>query len=291
MTDLLLGDDLGPRGRRRVRIASVAAGLLVVALLFEMYRRLDSKGQLEAPLWKPFTQWSVLKFLLLGMVNTLKVAVTSMGLAIVIAGFMALGRLARSAPIRWLAGIYVEFFRAVPLLLLILFTGLGLPKYGLDLPLFWYLVLALTAYNSAVMAEIFRSGILSLDRGQSEAALAIGLTYWQSMLLVVIPQAIRRMIPATVSQLVTLLKDTSLGYVIAFEELLRRARFTGEFFHNPLPSFLVASVMYVIVNFALSRLARRLEVRQRQKYHAGAINVAGIEDLAVVAAQGEAKLP
>lgn len=290
MTDLLLGDDLGPRGRRRVRIASAVATVFVVALLYEMYRRLDTKGQLESPLWEPFTQWSVMKFLLIGMVNTLKVAVTSMALAIVIAGFMALGRLARSAPIRWLSGVYVEFFRAVPLLLLILFTGLGLPKYGLDLPIFWYLVLGLTAYNSAVMAEIFRSGILSLDRGQTEAALAIGLTYWQSMLLVVIPQAIRRMIPATVSQLVTLLKDTSLGYVIAFEELLRRARYTGEFFHNPLPSFLVAAVMYVIVNFALSRLARRLEVRQRRKYHAGAINVAGIEDLAVVAAHGESKV-
>jgi glutamate transport system permease protein len=290
MTAVLLGDDLGPRGRRRVLIGSAIATVLVVALLSLIYRRLESKGQLEWRLWEPFTQWSVFKFLLLGMVNTLKAALTSIVLAIGIAGLMALGRLARSAPIRWLAGVYVEFFRAVPLLLLILFTGLGLPQYGFDLSVFWYLVMALTAYNSAVMAEIFRSGILSLDRGQSEAALAIGLTYWQSMLLVVIPQAIRRMIPATVSQLVTLLKDTSLGFVITYEELLRRGRQTGEFFRNPLQSFVVVAVMYIVVNFALSRVARRLEVRQRRRYKAGAINVAGVEDLAVVAAHGESKI-
>jgi glutamate transport system permease protein len=152
------------------------------------------------------------------------------------------------------------------------------------LSLFGFLALGLTVYNGAVLGEIFRAGILSLDRGQSEAAFAIGLGYWQAMLLVVIPQAARRMIPAIVSQLVTLLKDTSLGSVIAYEELLRRGRINGEFFHNTLQSLIVVAAMYIVVNFTLSRLARRLEIRQRRRYQAGSIAVTGVEDLAVLQA-------
>jgi glutamate transport system permease protein len=146
-------------------------------------------------------------------------------------------------------------------------------------------------YNGAVLGEIFRAGILSLDRGQSEAAYSLGMGYWQAMLLVVIPQAARRMIPAIVSQLVTLLKDTSLGAPIAYLELLRRARINGEFFGNPLQSLFVVAVMYIAVNFTLSRVARRLEVRQRRRLGAGQIAVAGAgEDLAVVGAQGQAAI-
>src|SRR5207249_4601043 len=119
-------------------------------------------------------------------------------------------------------------------------------------------------------------------------AYSLGLGYWQAMLLVIVPQAARRMIPAIVSQLVTLLKDTSLGFVIVFEELLRRARITGEFTHNILQAYVVAAAMYIAVNFTLSRIARRLEVRQRRRYKAGRIQVTGVEDLAVLEAQSTA---
>ena len=118
---------------------------------------------------------------------------------------------------------FVEFFRGLPLYVLILFCGFGLIEVGVEISKFQALVLGLTLYNSAILGEVFRAGILSLDKGQTEAALAVGLGYWQTMLLVVVPQAFRRMIPAIVSQLVTLLKDTSLGFVILVEELLRRA--------------------------------------------------------------------
>jgi glutamate transport system permease protein len=205
--------------------------------------------------------------------------------AMVIGAVMALARLARSWPLRWLGATYVEFFRGMPIFLLVLFSALGLPRYGVRLSLFWYLALGLIVYNGAVLGEIFRAGILSLDRGQSEAAYAIGLGYWQAMLLVVIPQAARRMVPAIVSQLVTLLKDTSLGSVIAFEELLRRGRISGEFYQNTLQTLFVVALMYIVVNFSLSQVARRLEVRQRRRYQASEIAVTGVEDLAVLAAQ------
>jgi glutamate transport system permease protein len=223
------------------------------------------------------------KFLLLGLVNTLKAAAVAMAAAVVLGAALALLRLTRSAPLRWLATAWIEFFRGVPLLLLIFFSFFALPKYGIHVKPFSALVLALALYNGAMLGEIFRAGILSLDRGQSEAAYAIGLGYWQAMLLVVIPQAARRMTPAIVSQLITLLKDTSLGYVISYEELLRRSRSTGEYFKNPLQTTAFVAVLYIAVNFTLSRIAQRLEVRQRRRLGAGAITTAATEDLAVVA--------
>jgi glutamate transport system permease protein len=231
-----------------------------------------------------------LRFLLLGLVATLRVAAVSMVLATVVGALMALGRLARSRPIRWLAGVYVEVFRAVPLLLLIYFSARALPRSGVDLDAFWYLVFGLVAYNGAVLGEIFRAGILSLDPGQTEAAYSVGLSYWQTMSSVVVPQAVRRMVPAIVSQLVTLLKDTSLGFVLPYEELLRRGQITGEFGKNFLQVIMVVALAYIAVNATLSQVARHLEVRQRRRFGAGPLAVAGVEDLARIDAAAVAEL-
>ena len=291
MTAPVLADALGPRGRRQARILSVVAVVAIAAAVAVAYRRLDAKGQFDAALWRPFTHWQAVKFLLEGLRNSVQAAALAMALAIVIGAVMALARLARTRVIRLPAALYTEFFRGLPLYLLILFSWLGLPKFGVDLDVFWYLVLALAVYNSAILAEIFRAGILSLDRGQSEAAYAIGLGYWQAMALVILPQAIRRMVPAIISQLVTLFKDSSLGIIIAYEEFLRRAEITGVFFQNPLQSFLVAALVYIVINYTMSRLVRRLEVRQRRRYGADAIRVTGIDDLAVVGVLAEAAMP
>lgn len=290
MTAPVLADALGPRARRRVLVASVVAGAAVAALVVLAVRRLDANGQLEADNWRPFTTWPVQRFFLVGLGNTVKAAVTAMVVAMVAGALLALARLARSRPPRWLTTTYIQFFRGFPLYVLILFCGFGLPRLDIRFTPFWFLVLALSIYNSAVLAEIFRAGVLSLDRGQSEAAFAIGLGYWQAMAFVVVPQAVRRMVPAIVSQLVTLLKDTSLGSLIFYEELLRRARINAEFTQQTLPSLVVAAAMYITVNATLSRVAGRLEVRQRRRLGAGRIEVAGIEDLAVTTAKGAAAL-
>ena len=267
---LVLGDELGPKGKRKVAIATVLSLAFLAFLVFGAVRRLQSTGQLDAARWRPLTELAVVRFLLGGLANTLKAALLAMALALAIGLMLALGRLARNWITRNVAGIYVEFFRAVPLLLLILFAGLGLPRMGVDWDPFWFLVLALVLYNSAVLGEIFRAGILSLDRGQGEAASAIGLSYWQAMRLVLVPQAVRRMVPSIVAQLVTLLKDSSLGFVITYDELLRRSRSTGEFFNNPLQTLVFVAGMFFIVNFALGRLANWLESRQRRRPRAAA---------------------
>lgn len=289
MTAPVLADALGPRARRKVLVSSIVAGLALLGILLIAVRRLLDKGQLEWARWEPLTERSVLEFLLGGLGNTLRAAGAGMALAVLLGAALALMRLARTAIVRWIATVWIEFFRGVPLLLLIFFSFFGLRQYGLDITPFRALVLALALYNGAMLGEIFRAGILSLDRGQSEAAYAIGLGYWQTMLLVVIPQAARRMTPAIVSQLITLLKDTSLGFVITYEELLRRSRSTGEFFKNPLQVTVFVALIYIVVNFALSRIARRLEVRQRRRLGAGAMaTTTGVEDLAAVSVAGEA---
>ncbi len=285
MTAPVLADALGPRARRRVLGASAITAALIVVGVVVALRRLDANGQLDADKWRPLTQWPVIRFYLGGLGNTVKAALTSMAIAVAVGASVALARLARNRPERAVATLYVEFFRGLPLYLLILFSWLGLPRFGLRLDTFWYLVIGLSVYNSAVLAEIFRAGILSLDRGQSEAAYAVGLTYWQSMAFVIVPQAVRRMVPAIVSQLVTLLKDTSLGVLIFYEELLRRARISAEFFHNNVQSLALVALVYIAVNATLSQVATRLEARQRRRYRAGGIDVAGVEDLAVTNAR------
>jgi glutamate transport system permease protein len=287
----VLTDALGPRGRRRAAVASVVtvaalAGLIALALI-----RFADHGQLDADRWSAVLRWGGLRQLLEGLVITLEAAAVSMLLAILVGIVMAAGRLSRTRPVRWAAGVYVEFFRAIPILVLIVAGFLVLPTYGIELSPFWSLVLALTAYNGAVLGELFRAGVLSLERGQIEAARAVGLSDRQTAVAVIVPQAARRMAPAIVSQLVTLLKDTSLGIGIGMQELLNRGRQLGSGTGSLLQALILVAAMFIVVNFTLSQLARRLEVRQRRRYGAGRIQVTGgPEDLVLVDAEAEARL-
>lgn len=257
----VLFDVPGPRSRRRALVASLLAGLAVGALLVVAISRLADNGQLDRDRWSFLTDPDILRFLGGGLLNTVKVAVVAGGLALLIGAMLAFGRLAPNRLVRWTAGAWVEFWRAIPLLLLIYFIGLGFPVLGLEFPLFWFLVLGLTVYNSAVFAETFRAGVVSLHSGQREAAAALGLSFWQSMRLVQFPQAVRRMVPTLVSQYVTLLKDSSLGFVLPYQELLRRGQVTGLFANSVLQAYVVVAVMFIAVNASLSYLARRLERR------------------------------
>jgi glutamate transport system permease protein len=268
MSAAVLYDVAGPRGRRRILIGSIAGGLLVVLAVGAAVARLASKGVFEAERWQVLTQSDLQRLLGRGLVATLRAALVAMVLAMAVGGLLAVARLSRR---RWLsmpAGAWVELFRGLPLLLLILFLFLGLPAAGITISTFWALVAGLTLYNSAVLGEIFRAGILSLPTGQTEAAYSIGLRRGQTLRLILIPQAIRRMLPALISQLVTLLKDTSLGFVIAYAELLRTGRNAVEFLGGPysIPIYTAIAVIYIAVNASLSFLARWLDRRTQRRY-------------------------
>jgi glutamate transport system permease protein len=268
MTEAVLYDVVGPRGRRRILIGSIAGGLLVVLVVGAAVARLASKGVFEAERWRVLTQSDLQRLLGRGLAATLRAALVAMVLAMAVGGLLAVARLSRR---RWLslpAGAWVELFRGLPLLLLILFIFLGLPAAGVTVSTFWALVAGLTLYNSAVIGEIFRAGILSLPKGQTEAAYSIGLRRGPTLRLILIPQAVRRMLPALISQLVTLLKDTSLGFVIAYAELLRTGRNAVEFLGGPysIPVYTAIAVIYIAVNASLSFLARWLDRRTQRRY-------------------------
>jgi glutamate transport system permease protein len=280
---VVLGDALGPRGRRRVVVASAVASVVLAAAVVVVLRRLSVTGQLDGAKWSLLVKPLVLRYLLGGLVDTLRAAAVALALAMTIGTILALGRLSLNLAVRLASGTYVQFFRAVPLLILVVFLYLGLPKLGVNLSPYLALVAGLSIYNAAIFGEIFRAGILSLDRGQTEAALSLGLRRWQAMRLVVLPQAYRRMIPTILSQSVTLLKDTSLGVTVTYVELLRRGQIVGEFGRNTLQAYVAVALIYLVVNMTLSRVARHLEVRQRRRYRAGSIEVAGAEDIVAVA--------
>lgn len=256
-------EELGPKGRRKVRIGTslslVLIGLLVVVALM----RLNDRGQLEAEKWTDLFEGGTLRFLAEGLWSSLKAAAIAGVFATTVGFALALMRLSNSALSRRFSVAWVEIFRGIPLLLTILgvFAVAGSDD---KLGVFWSVVVGLTLYNSAVLSEIFRSGVRSLDKGQTEAAQAIGMTYWQTMFVVVLPQAVRRMIPAIVAQMATLTKDVSLGYVIGYAEFVRRGASTSLFPDSEvgnLQAYVFVGVVYFAVIWALAKLAEILEKR------------------------------
>lgn len=259
-------DPLGPVGRARARVASAAGAVILLALLVIVVRRLDAKGQLDADDWNQILSSDGLELLGRGLLATLKAAASAVALSLGIGVVMALGRLSSNPVLRWVAGTYIELFRALPSLLLIVFCFFGLPELGIPMGKYSALVLGLSLYNSAVMAEIVRAGILSLPRGQTEAAQALGMRPGLVTRLVVLPQAVSRMLPSLIAQSVVVLKDTSYGFVIAYEELLRVGSTAGEVTGDVLQAYVIVAVLYIAVCLALSQLARWVEGRQRRRY-------------------------
>jgi glutamate transport system permease protein len=268
VSEAVLYDAVGPRGRRRILLGSIAGVLGVAAVVGVAVARLAAKGSFDPELWRVLTEGAVQRLIGRGLVATLRAAVVAMVLAMAMGAVLAVGRLSRRAWVARLAGAWVELFRGLPLLLLILFLFLALPAVGITISVFWALVAGLTLYNGAVFGEIFRAGILSLPRGQTEAAYAIGLRRGQTLRLILVPQAVRRMLPALISQLVTLLKDTSLGFVIGYAELLRNGRTAVEFLGGrySIPIYTAIAVVYIAVNASLSLLARWLDRRTRRRF-------------------------
>ncbi|MFC7386925.1 amino acid ABC transporter permease [Sphaerisporangium rhizosphaerae] len=277
----LLFDEPGPRARRRTRAATYLTALALLALLALAVRQFAANGQLDAARWQPYATWPMWRYLLGGLWSTVLAAGVCAVLAMAGGLVLALGRLSPRRPVRWAAGGYVEVVRTIPALLLVYVVLFALPRYGLDLPLFWKLAVPLSVSNAAAFAEIFRAGILSVERGQSEAGLAVGLTRGQTMHLIVLPQAARRVLPSIVSQSVGLLKDTSLGFVVSYAELLYSGKILANFNHLLIQTYIVVALVYLVVNASLSKLARTLEARQAGAARRAAAAASGAPEAAL----------
>lgn len=258
----VLFDAPGPKSRRNILIGNIIGAVVIAGLLGYLISALAAQGQFEAARWTPFLEWRTWQFFLLeGLGYTLRAAAIAVVTSILFGLIFGLGRLSHIAPIRWLSSIIVEFFRAVPVLLMMIFFWLLLSNFGIFRPQdspFVAVVLGLTLYNGSVIAELVRSGVHNLPKGQREAGLAIGMTANQSLRSIEVPQALVAMLPALVSQFVVILKDSALGYIITYSELLAYARRLGSGEGNILQALLVAAAIFIIINFLLTALATRL---------------------------------
>ena len=271
MTSVLF-DAPGPRGRRRILGSSIVAALALVAVGVVVVQRLADNGQFEGTKWGPLLNPSDESFALLwrslwgGMRATLAAAVWAMVLSFTLGTLMAVTRITARPWYRWLVVSVIEVLRGVPVVMAIFFASRVLPEVGVNLSLRWYLVIGLTAYNAVVIGEIIRAGVAALPRGQTEAAYAIGLSRWGALRLILLPQAFRIMLPALISQLIVILKDTSLGAFIGYEELLRRGNLAVQNLRNPLQLYLLVGALFIAVNYGLSRLAVAVDRRVARGY-------------------------
>jgi len=267
----VLFDAPGPRARRRHLFIGALGLLGLLALLGWFLLRMQEKNQLTAERWDWLLTGSAWgDYLVPGLIDTLRAAAIAILLSSILGLLLALARMSDIAPLRWLAGIFVEFFRAVPVLIMMLFVFYFLSinpwtPSGLN-PLIGT-VTGLTLYNSSVLCEVIRNGVASLPAGQREAGLSIGLSGPQTRRLILVPQALTAMLPMLVSQVVVITKDSALGYIILYPELVTRARQLGSAEAATLPAYVVVGVMFIVLNYGLGRLAEWVETRQRRRGH------------------------
>lgn len=289
----VLFDAPGPKTLRNQRIVGVVLTLLALGFGAFVIWELAQKGQFEGAKWSPFAEGEIwTEYIIPGLLGTLQAAAVSIVLAAIFGLVFGVGRLSHIAPVRWVSSVVVEVFRSIPVLVMMiaffniyLFNGIFPGQET-----FAAVVTALTLYNGSVVAELVRSGVENLPKGQREAGLAIGLTPPQTLRSILLPQALTAMLPTIMSQIVVILKDTALGYVITYEELLNKANQIGSWKGNLIPAFIVVALIFIAINYTMTTLAGKLEQRLRTRGHtAGLAPTAGPEDGAAVVAAAHAK--
>lgn len=258
----VLFDVPGPRSRFRHRWYGLITSLATAAAVAIVVQRLYAKEQVTPDAWEPFADPDILTGLIEAFGVTIAAAVLAIVLSIGFGAIFAAGRLSERVWLRWPSVAVVEFFRAVPLVLMILAIFFG---FGETTGRFGALVIALMLYNGSVLAETFRAGINAVPKGQSEAAYAIGMRKSQVMMGILTPQAVRIMLPAIVSQCVVGLKDTALGFVLGAEEAVSVGKLIYVSYGNPIATGIVLAVGFIILNYGLTKLAQYLEARQRRR--------------------------
>jgi glutamate transport system permease protein len=254
MAGSVLFDAPGPRTVARHRIYTVLAVLALIGVVAFIVWRLYEAGQLEYALWEPFVTPAYIEALLVdGLLKTLQMAFSAILLALVFGVVFGVGKLSDHGWVRWPCWAVVEFFRAVPVLLLMAFLFFSFfISAGRTVGPYWTVVIALMLYNGAVLAEVFRAGIQAVPRGQTEAAYAVGMRKSQVMNIILLPQAVKIMLPAIISQCVVALKDTSLGYAVVAPGLTYVGQAIYRQFSNQVPTAIVLAAMYISVCLLLT---------------------------------------
>lgn len=257
LEDILFGD-LNPTAQAVTRAVSLGVAAMLLVVGAAIVYRFHNAGQFQGRLWEFFAWRTTWAFLGKGLLGTLASAAMAAVIALVLGLVFLVGRLSRLRLARWPAVAAIEFLRGVPTLLLIYVCFLVLPSIGIRLSAYWMLTLPVGLSTAAIVAEVYRAGVLAVPRGQTDAARALGLHEAQVFAHVVFPQALRYIVPALVAQLVVVVKDTTFGYVVTYGELMQNARVLISNYHSLVPVYLAVAALYCLVNYAISRASQRL---------------------------------
>ena len=245
----------GPKTRKKMLLGTVVTLAAVVALAAWVVYRFWVTGQLSAKYWQLFTWRTTWIYLGRGLLGTFEVALVSAAFAIVLGLALMLGRISKFPWLRVVCAAVTNFFRGVPSLLLIYFFFFTMPSVGVSMSPFWMMVLPISLAASGVLAEVFRAGVNAVPRGQTEAGLSIGLSPWKVKTKVVLPQAIRFVIPSLISQLVVVVKDTALAYVVSYPDLMQNAQVLRTNYDAMVSTFLVVGLIYIVINYLINRVS------------------------------------
>ena len=254
----MLYEPPGPAAQKRIRLLTWLVLAALAALIALVVRQFAVTGQLDARYWSFFARASTWRFLGEGLLTTLEAAVTGAGIAFALGFLLMRGKLRTSRPMRFVSAALIEFTRGVPTLLFIYFFFLVVPQTGWKLSAFWKITLPCAISACGVVAEALRSGVNAVPRGQTEAALSLGLTDTRLFYKVVFPQAIRFVIPSLIAELVIVLKDTTFAYIVTCADLMQNAKVLISNYDAMLSVYLVVAVLYILINYLLNRLSDRL---------------------------------
>jgi glutamate transport system permease protein len=245
----------GPRARRRIVFFTAISLVFLAFVLALIIRQFYITGQLQAKYWSLFTRWSTWRFLGKGLAGTIKVAIAA-GILSFAAGFLLMvGRISKHKIARGISTALIEFSRGVPTLLFIYFFFLVAPQFGIKLPAFWKISAPVAISAAGVVAEVLRSGVNAVPKGQTEAAVSLGMRGRSVFLKIVFPQAIRCVIPALISEIIIVLKDTTFAYVVNYADLMQNARVLISNYDALLSVYLVAALIYILINYLLHRIS------------------------------------
>ena len=246
------------KAQTAMRVVSVIAAAMLILLVAGIALQFHSAGQLDVQLWEFFAWPTTWAFLFKGLLGTLASAAMAAVIALTLGLVLLLGRLSRLRWVRWPSIALIEFLRGTPTLLLIYVCFLVLPAAGIKLSTYWMLTLPVGLSTAAVVAEVYRAGVLAVPRGQTDAGRSLGMTEVQIFFFIVFPQALRYIVPALVAQLVIVVKDTTFGYVVTYGELMQNAKVLIANYNSLVPVYLVVAALYCLVNYAISMASKRL---------------------------------
>lgn len=243
----------GPKTKRKIMVGTAVSAVVVACILLAILGRFYATGQLDPRYWTFFLEWSTWRFLLQGFAGTVRVALTAGAISLVLGMLLMLGRVSKIKPLSVACRVVIDFFRGVPSLLLIYFFFLVVPQYGIKMSSFWMLTLPVALAASGVLAEVFRAGVNAVPKGQVEAAMSIGLSPVKTMRKIVLPQAVRYVIPSLISQLVVVVKDTTVAYVVSYPDLMQNARVLITSYDALVSVYFTIALIYILINYAINK--------------------------------------